>query len=413
MKLGNVPLNPDEVREWQEAADQGRESWRTDPVEVAGVEGRALGFSADDAFTLVDWFANPNSGTWHATVRAVREDETYDIHLLQPGAIGEGGIWIINDVSLAEAQPPLTGPVEKIRAYFADANPRDIPSAVKQFNDIAPTALGLPEGSFKTALMAETPTETHMRLVLAACSPIPARTEGHLLLWWAGQGLWYQTLDLQPNSAVTKARLVVTSGGAELGLVHDVAFGGSAPYLHYQLMRLDGNEWKALWASPGSPQWRGIHGQVSFSGRGLEEMRVHYSSWNADDAKAHLFHESNPGPHRYFDAIWTRHGEGYERTSEVVTPSAYATLVDFVYALSTGDEAAASSLVADSNLVARGQQLGLAQQPIGQRWLIDLNSPEVERDGPITIVHGPAVRVSFVKSGEAVLISAVEPVVRP
>ncbi|MGQ9674545.1 MAG: hypothetical protein ACUVX1_02605 [Chloroflexota bacterium] len=51
-------------------------------------------------------------------------------------------------------------------------------------------------------------------------------------------------------------------------------------------------------------------------------------------------------------------------------PGAYATLVDFVYALSNSDEAVAYSLVVDKALLAVGRQLGMVQQPIGQKWLI-------------------------------------------
>ncbi|MGQ9674544.1 MAG: hypothetical protein ACUVX1_02600 [Chloroflexota bacterium] len=45
--------------------------------------------------------------------------------------------------------------------------------------------------------------------------------------------------------------------------------------------------------------------------------------------------------------------------------------------------------------------------------MADLDSPWVERVGPVTILRGPPVRVSFVKIGEVMLIDAMEPVAKP
>ncbi|MDI6893798.1 MAG: hypothetical protein QME70_04160 [Bacillota bacterium] len=82
---------------------------------------------------------------------------------------------------------------------------------------------------------------------------------------------------------------------------------------------------------------------------------------------------------------------------------AYATLVEFVAALSTGTEARARELVADAVLVDEGRRLGLLQLPLGQRWMLSFPDPAAETAGPLTILDGPAagVTISFVGRGNA------------
>jgi hypothetical protein len=63
-------------------------------------------------------------------------------------------------------------------------------------------------------------------------------------------------------------------------------------------------------------------------------------------------------------------------------------LVNFIYALSTGDDDGASKLVADALLLDTARRLGLVQRPVGQDWDTNLDAT-TECCGPIHILSGP------------------------
>ncbi|MCG0275671.1 MAG: hypothetical protein L5655_05815 [Thermosediminibacteraceae bacterium] len=64
--------------------------------------------------------------------------------------------------------------------------------------------------------------------------------------------------------------------------------------------------------------------------------------------------------------------------------------MNFIYAVSTGDESEASKWVTDKALIDRAKELKLVHNPLGQRWQIDFSDPSGERRGPIRIISGPA-----------------------
>jgi hypothetical protein len=151
------------------------------------------------------------------------------------------------------------------------------------------------------------------------------------------------------------------------------------------------------------------HTQAQFVGEGIDNIKVTGSSWNLRDPQREIFHESNPGPHRYFDETWTLTGDEYVLAEKHVRPSAYNTLVEFVYRLSTGNEPGAATLVTDETLEETAKRLGLVQNPLGQEWLTNLDRNTV-CCGPIQVLEGSAagVVVSFVQQGDNWLISDIQ-----
>jgi len=63
------------------------EPWRLDPLEVAMIEGRGLGFTTDDEFSLLEL------GEQKALVRIERPNASYVLELVQPF---NEGIWVIS-----------------------------------------------------------------------------------------------------------------------------------------------------------------------------------------------------------------------------------------------------------------------------------------------------------------------------
>ncbi len=96
---------------------------------------------------------------------------------------------------------------------------------------------------------------------------------------------------------------------------------------------------------------------------GTEHLHVRGELWwVAGDPAGQIFYESHPGPHRVEDQTWTRTGDRYVLSSSSVEPSAYNTLVSFIYRLSTGDDGWAAQLMADTSLLDAAKRLGLAQR---------------------------------------------------
>jgi hypothetical protein len=102
VKLGPVTIDPAQMKQLQEAADNGHQPWRLDPVQVAMEEGQALGFTpaGGDQFRLVSKVdVGTGSGTGEAVVEVIHGGVLYRIQLIQPNGPRLGSIWTINSVS--------------------------------------------------------------------------------------------------------------------------------------------------------------------------------------------------------------------------------------------------------------------------------------------------------------------------
>ncbi|HHW01432.1 MAG TPA: tetratricopeptide repeat protein [Thermoanaerobacterales bacterium] len=244
--------------------------------------------------------------------------------------------------------------------------------------------------------------------------------DGHAIFWWDKDKFHFQVFYSADEDAhgfsqaftAMKARLSPGENNTvEMGVIYDSAAGGSgSPVPEYRLFRLEEGKWKIIWSSSYPlARWPHMRAEVSFVGYGLSELAMHGDLWGFQDGKEDIFWESNPGPHRLFQAKWTRDGDGYGLTEFKVLASAYSSLVDFVYDISTGKDAEAEQLVTDKALIDRAKKLKLVQDPLGQRWQIDLDDPSVERRGPIKIISGPAtgVEIHFIEKDGRFLISKI------
>jgi len=198
--------------------------------------------------------------------------------------------------------------------------------------------------------------------------------------------------------------------GIRLGIINSFANCGSAPGASFLLLAFDENSWRLLWDAQTTEIASLSHTQVQFLGEGIGNILVMGDSWQLPEPKSKIFHESNPGPHRHFQQTWTLEGDQYVLRDKHVQPSAYNTLVEFIYRLSTGDESGAEALLVDPALLDTAKALGFVQNPLGQEWLIDLE-PNTECCGPIRILEGLPQRlvVSFAQQGEDWLISDIKP----
>ena len=182
------------------------------------------------------------------------------------------------------------------------------------------------------------------------------------------------------------------------------------------ILRLDGTRWQGVWSSPGAG-WRNIEGTISFIGDGISELVIKSSSFCYKDEKSSIFIENSNGPRRWFIDTWIRQGDRYVLKTATTIPSAYNTLVEFIYALSTGNYASARSLTDNNSLIDRAIRLKMIQKPLGQEWGIETSQTEDEYKGPLVIsLYGPdsahnagRLEVKFANENGHYYISAIEP----
>jgi hypothetical protein len=213
-----------------------------------------------------------------------------------------------------------------------------------------------------------------------------------------------------PNP-LPRARLVETNGVTYLGIPHLNAGCGSGPQDRYILLRLDGDSWQLTWDSGTDQRTLFGHTVIYFGGDGIDTLHIDGDSWSRQDEMANVFHESNPGPHRYFQQTWERQSDSYQLASETVTPSPYNTLVNFVYDIGVGDIGAAGPLVTDPTLIQTAIDLGLTKDPAAPQWS-GICGDGGPRSGPPCNIGAPDGRswqVDMVQSGDSWLVSGVGP----
>ncbi|MGE5327944.1 MAG: tetratricopeptide repeat protein [Deltaproteobacteria bacterium] len=167
------------------------------------------------------------------------------------------------------------------------------------------------------------------------------------------------------------------------------------------LFKLKNNHWNRVWQLNRVTGWKYYGGKLTFSEDGVSEFT---REGIYRDLKSRAFYNDNKGPYRYFKDTWVRQGDKYVQKKLEIIPSAYETLVQFVYNISKGENSEAEKLVVNKLLISKAKEMHLIQNPFGQEWTVDTNNT---KDGIIKITSGPAkgVKVSFIKKGEQYLIS--------
>jgi len=311
-------------------------------------------------------------------------------------------------------RPPLPTPVPSeeveraVRGCLAGISPQRITQAAQEMKvclDDSSLAQGENYGARTFAVEGELPV-----MLLGLLGP-DCRFTYEYLAWWRDGGWQVQyltpqlplcdyTLFASPPSTPA-ARQLDAPDGVRLVVINTVHCCGSAPSASLLLLGLHAAGWQIVWDGEKSDMANLSHREVEFVDEGIDLIKVRGDSWFYADEKKDIFNEGNPGPHRHFEETWTLQEDGYVRLEHRVVPSAYNTLVEFVYRLSTGDELGAGALVVDPSLLAAAKALGVVQSPLGQRWMTNLE-PTTECCGPIYITDGlpQQVKVSFVQSGD-------------
>ncbi|MDH7484867.1 MAG: YCF48-related protein [Anaerolineae bacterium] len=237
--------------------------------------------------------------------------------------------------------------------------------------------------------------------------------------WWAsGTGMW-EALRRPPQAV----RSAYGEKGLELGIAGDRL--GSRRQAHYQLLRLCASQisssgriaghWEPVWtwwdAPPGS--WGGVDGQVQFTGRGLEQLRLTGAPPDDFVAAPRIFAEIGDYSKQRVGAVWERQGDSYVRVTAQLQQTPMSVLSQFIAALREGDLDAAAERVSDQALVEAALGLGWSlPRPEGDRLLATGGYLEAEGEPIEFFSEGDSAfhfRVHFRRDVTDWRISAIEP----
>lgn len=82
--------------ELQKRVDAGQEAWRKDPLQVAKIEAPSRGLHPELDYKL------ESQGPGRASVAVSSGDKGYSILLTQPEKKGDGGVWVISEISVVD-----------------------------------------------------------------------------------------------------------------------------------------------------------------------------------------------------------------------------------------------------------------------------------------------------------------------
>lgn len=232
------------------------------------------------------------------------------------------------------------------------------------------------------------------------------------LLWRMGQEGWQQQTFCNIEQTLLDARLSSGENGVELVVVVDRCVGATSACPQLLLYQYVDALWVETWSSIDIAAWQSAHGSVHFPDDGIATILVHSSSWytaEADEvelAKQQIFHEANAGPHRWFSTVWQRHGDGYAPIARFTEPSAYNTLVEFIYALQNGGDTAI--WVSSPWIIAQAREMGVAELPPKLVPVLTEGEAMVTH-GPITIATAEETLVfSFIERSGRILLDQID-----
>lgn len=235
----------------------------------------------------------------------------------------------------------------------------------------------------------------------ADCSPLSF----HALAWLDPQvQVWrYQTLFGHSPVGVSAMRVTGDEDSLYLAVIVNPCAWSTMGYCEIaRLYRYSPGWWEWVWYGE---DWNHSLAQASFVGDGIDALAVRNSDFALPDAKSRLILNNHGGLHRWFHETWQRRGGSYVQVKKWVEPSPYNTLVEFLYALRNGADAA--RWAASSEVVAEAERLGVAAMEYLFAGCLEWEMPGCEQAGPldVTVRGNQRVRFEFSQQGDEFLIT--------
>ncbi len=273
---------------------------------------------------------------------------------------------------------------QKIFNFIIRLNSKNADEISNSLNKWA--AMGSSETGFWISSAAADKADSSLSdIILLNYSIYNNSSDGYALYWFEGDTLNYKVFKAEnvmdspfpDNMTVISARISKADNGSiEIGAIFDgLGYGNggqSKPCPVYKLLRLEGKDWRVIWSSPdsGVPQddWQNNHGLIKFSGQGISEFTLEGDSLLYTDGKENILSQTKSGSMRYFKETWSRQGDEYILKKSETIPTAFNTLLEFIYSISKGDEKTALKYVNDKSLINKAKELELVQKMFDGNW---------------------------------------------
>lgn len=109
----------------QEKVDEGNQTWRLNPLQVAKEEGVEYGFDKENQFKLKDKIEREDTDKPLALVEVEHQGEKYILYLSQPAELGSEGIWALYRIEKKLAGVPVSWKIYR-GARFEIRYPRNV-----------------------------------------------------------------------------------------------------------------------------------------------------------------------------------------------------------------------------------------------------------------------------------------------
>lgn len=273
----------------------------------------------------------------------------------------------------------------RIYKYILGLNLKSITNISDSLNSWASTEYISKNKFIALSVVAEKYNPSLPDTLLLSYSTNNNSSDGYALYWFEGDTLNYKVFKAEnvidspfpDNMTVISARISKADNGSiEIGAIFDgLGYGNggqSKPCPVYKLLRLEGKDWRVIWSSPdsGVPQddWQNNHGLIKFSGQGISEFTLEGDSLLYTDGKESILSQTKSGSMRYFKETWSRQGDEYIFKKSETIPTAFNTLLEFIYSISKGDEKTALKYVNDKSLINKAKELELVQKSFDGNW---------------------------------------------
>lgn len=226
-----------------------------------------------------------------------------------------------------------------------------------------------------------------------------------LIFWWTDELHAFGQV-LSEGVYLRDGRAQATADNVEMGIVVSEGQSGQplAPqYLFYQrqVTPEQSDTWQPVWSSEGMAAWHSSEGEVTFVGAGLDRLDVRGAA--VQDSPSPAIFECPSCPHRRYESVWQRTGNGYAPVSQGIIASPYASLWTFVDSLHSGNITATLSIVADTAVISSALKIGLGRPDL--QWSTSGRETDTIFDLKRT---EKSVRVSLAQRGQEWIIASVD-----
>ena len=176
---------------------------------------------------------------------------------------------------------------------------------------------------------------------------------------------------------------------------------------YFSLYRLEEGYWQTIWTSPANRNRVQDNDRLHFTGEGINTVEIETTSLGWGDPKSTILVDPLSNGIRVFVDTWQRDEDFYVLTGQRTRPSAYNTLVEFLYALNNDGDPVA--WVARAELVDTARELLLQYLPPQNMLEPNFTDPLWVDTGPLILgFHDQRITFTFVQRDAQYLVDTIQ-----